>query len=95
MIEREGDLSGLPGIGKDLAGKIREIVHTGTLKQLEELEEKTPKELGDIMKIQGLGPKKVNAFHKELKITRRKTSARRPRRGKSGNWKDSASKPSR
>ena len=41
MVASEKDLTELPGIGKDLAGKIREIVETGSLAQLEELEGKT------------------------------------------------------
>jgi DNA polymerase (family 10) len=45
LIERGEDLSKLPGLGKDLAGKIKEIVETGTLKQLEELEGRLPKGL--------------------------------------------------
>jgi DNA polymerase (family 10) len=69
MVAREEDLSTLPGIGKDLAGKIKEIVETGTLEQLKKLEDQTPKELGDLMKIAGLGPKRVKALHEELGIT--------------------------
>ena len=37
MVEEGEDLTRLPGIGEDLAGKIREIVETGTLRQAEEL----------------------------------------------------------
>ncbi|HOO91234.1 MAG TPA: DNA polymerase/3'-5' exonuclease PolX [Syntrophales bacterium] len=68
MVKREEDLSELPGIGKDLAGKIKEIAKTGTLGQLKELEEKTPSELSVLMKIEGLGPKRVMLLHKKLGI---------------------------
>jgi DNA polymerase (family 10) len=37
MVEEGEDLTTLPGIGEDLAGKIEEIVNTGDLEQLEEI----------------------------------------------------------
>ncbi len=69
MVSQEKDLFELPGIGKDLAGKIKEIVETGTLSQLQELEERLPPELNELMKMEGLGPKRVQALYKELDIT--------------------------
>ena len=69
MVAQGEDLSELSGIGKDLAGKIAEIVETGTLEQLETIEERTPRELNELMRIPGLGPKRVGALHRELGIT--------------------------
>lgn len=69
MVEQDKDLTGLPGIGKDLAGKIEEIVKTGTLSQLQKLEACIPPELGRLMKIPGLGPKRVKILYDELNIT--------------------------
>jgi len=69
MVQRDEDLSTLPGIGKDLAAKIKEIVKTGTLGQLAELEGRTPKELGGFMKMAGLGPKRVKVLHETLGVT--------------------------
>jgi DNA polymerase (family 10) len=69
MIEGDEDLTALAGIGKDLAGKIREIVETGTLSQLEEIEKETPAELDKLMKVEGLGPKRVKALHQDLGIS--------------------------
>jgi len=69
MVEQDEDLSALPGIGKDLAGKIEEIVHTGTLKQLEKLRKGTSPQLRDMMKIGSLGPKRVKQLHDELEVT--------------------------
>jgi len=68
MVEEGEDLSELSGIGKDLAGKIAEIVETGELEQLNELQERTPADLGEMMGISGLGPKRVRALHQELGI---------------------------
>jgi DNA polymerase (family X) len=69
MVEDGESLDDLPGIGKDLAGKIKEIVETGTLSQLEEIEKRTPPDLGELMKIPGLGGKRVRALHKDLGIS--------------------------
>ena len=69
MIAENHDLTNLAGIGKDLAGKIKEIVETGSLSQLEEIESKTPAELNRLMKISGLGPKRVKALHRNLGIS--------------------------
>ena len=69
MVEEGEDLSELPGIGKDLAGKIKEIVETGELSQLKKLGSKIPVELSNLMKVAGLGPKRVKALYENLGIT--------------------------
>jgi len=69
LVARGQDLSQLSGIGKDLAGKIEEIVKTGTLSLLTELQGQMPAGLSDLMKVPGLGPKRVAALHKQLGIT--------------------------
>ena len=63
------DLSELPGIGKDLAGKIAEIVKTGHFPLLDSLKKKLPGELGEIATLPGLGPKRVKLLHDKLKIS--------------------------
>ncbi len=68
MTDDIENLTELAGIGKDLAGKIKEIVETGTLTQLEELEKQIPLDLGELMKIQNLGPKRVKALYQKLDI---------------------------
>ena len=62
------DLTELPSIGKGLAEKIATIVQTGELPQLEELEERLPAELSEMMKLSGLGPKRVKGLHQDLGI---------------------------
>jgi DNA polymerase (family 10) len=69
MVERGEDLTQLNGIGEDLAGKIEEIVETGSLAQLEEVERRTPPELAGMLKIAGLGPKRVQHIYQELGVT--------------------------
>lgn len=68
MLEDGEDLSELPGIGKDLAAKIQEIVDTGHLALLDATQRKTGSELSEIMKLPGLGPKRVRAIHDELGV---------------------------
>lgn len=68
MLEDGEDLSQLPGIGDDLAGKIKEIVNNGELTLLKETEEETTAELGEIMKLPGVGPKRVKAIHDALGV---------------------------
>jgi DNA polymerase (family X) len=63
-----GALEELSGIGKDLAGKIREIAATGELGLLHELKERTPESLLGLLEIPGLGPKRAKAIHEGLGI---------------------------
>jgi len=63
------DLSELPGIGKDLAGKISEIVETGHFPLLDSLRRKLPGQLGEIATLPGLGPKRVKLLHDKLKVS--------------------------
>jgi DNA polymerase (family 10) len=69
MVAQGQDLSQLPGIGKDLAGKMEEIVQTGTLALLTELQGQMPAGLSELMKVAGLGPKRIAALHQQLGIT--------------------------
>jgi len=70
LISREEDLTGYPGIGKDLAGKIEQVVTTGKLKLLEQLRNQLPGELSKLMDISGLGPKRVATIYHEFDISR-------------------------
>ncbi|MGD1992130.1 MAG: DNA polymerase/3'-5' exonuclease PolX [Anaerolineae bacterium] len=69
MLEEGKDLTELPGIGQDLAGKIEEIVDTGGLAQLDEVRSRTPPELADLLDVAGLGPKRVATLHRKLGVT--------------------------
>ena len=69
IVDRDpAELQQLDGIGKDLADKIVVIVRTGKLPQLEELKEKIPAGVVQMLRIPGLGPKKVAALFKELNL---------------------------
>ena len=71
MLATGADLSELPGIGKDLAGKIAGIVDTGHFDLLDSLKRKLPGELGEIATIPGLGPKRVKLLYDKLKVRTR------------------------
>jgi DNA polymerase (family 10) len=62
-------LTALEGIGGDLAQKIITIVNTQALPQLDELRTKIPAEVREVLRIPGIGPKKVAALWKELHLT--------------------------
>lgn len=68
MIAEGEDLSALPGIGDDLAGKIAELAETGSLALLDELEARVPPGLSDMRRVPGLGPKRVKALHDALGV---------------------------
>jgi DNA polymerase (family 10) len=56
------------GIGSSLEQKIVTLVTTGSLPYYEELKKKTPEGLLQMLRVQGLGPKKVKALYDNLKI---------------------------
>ena len=62
-------LTELPGIGKDIAQKIVTLSETGAIPQLEELREEVPPGVVEMLRIQGLGPKKVKTLFEELNVT--------------------------
>lgn len=68
LLSAEADLSELPGIGKDLAGKIADIVKTGHFELLDSLKKRLPGQLGDMAALPGLGPKRVKLLYDKLKV---------------------------
>lgn len=68
MVAQGEDLTRLPGIGRDLADKIREILATGRCAALEQLHRRLPSSLEALLAIPGLGPKRVKTLYRELGI---------------------------
>lgn len=72
----EQEIAGLPpneieqlkGVGKSISQKILELISTGTLAELDSLLEATPKGVVEMMRIKGIGPKKVAILWKELGV---------------------------
>ena len=75
LAEGEGRLEELPGIGKDLAQKIREIVASGTTPLYDELKAKIPLSVVELTELQGLGPKRVKTLFEVLHIRNREDLA--------------------
>ena len=68
LVERNEDLTELPGIGDDLAAKIREIVASGTCRLLERLRKELPPAITELLHVPGLGPKRVKALYHDLDV---------------------------
>ena len=67
-ISRGEDLPKLPGIGEDLSGKIREIATTGRCALLERLRKAFPPAITELLKVPGLGPKRVKTLYHDLDV---------------------------
>ncbi|MDD4980006.1 MAG: DNA polymerase/3'-5' exonuclease PolX [Candidatus Omnitrophica bacterium] len=65
---RDGRLSEIPGIGKDLSERIKEFVKTGRIKIYEDLKKSIPKGLLDLLNIPSVGPKTAKLLYDELRI---------------------------
>jgi DNA polymerase (family X) len=61
-------LTDIPGIGEDLAEKIGDFVTTGEIPLRKQLAAKLPAGLLDLLRIPGLGPKRVKLLYKKLKV---------------------------
>lgn len=82
MVAHGTDLSELPGIGKDLAGKIEEVVETGHFRLLEEVEHRVPRSLVELASVSGLGPKRIKLLYDKLGVTSVATLAKAIEAGK-------------
>jgi DNA polymerase (family 10) len=68
-IWEAGELESIPGVGKAIAGKIDEMIRTGHLTYYENLAKEIPPGLIEVLKVEGVGPKKAAQFWKEGGIT--------------------------
>ncbi|HET7233971.1 MAG TPA: DNA polymerase/3'-5' exonuclease PolX [Longimicrobium sp.] len=68
QLAAAGKLTTLPGVGSGIAEVIREIVSTGTSRLYERLAADTPIGLYDLMRIKGLGPKRIRSLYADLGI---------------------------
>ncbi|MBK7007306.1 MAG: DNA polymerase/3'-5' exonuclease PolX [Saprospiraceae bacterium] len=64
----ELDIAAFPGIGKSAAAKITELIKTGKIEELDRWLDKTPEGVAEMLKIKGLGPKKVKALWDGLQL---------------------------
>jgi DNA polymerase (family 10) len=68
-LQDEEALGKIPGIGKAIAAKVKELAATGALKYLEELRAEFPPAILQLFSISGLGAKKIKALHEQLHIS--------------------------
>jgi DNA polymerase (family 10) len=69
MLARGADLTALPGVGVDLAAKMREIVETGSCAMLTRVRTEVPAYVLQLLQLPGLGPRRARALQHELGIT--------------------------
>ena len=82
MVAAGEDLTKLPGIGKELAAKICEILETGTAKALIKLQQRIPKTVIEMLKLPNLGPKRVRVLYQDLKIKNLDQLSKAARKGR-------------
>ena len=70
VARKEGapGLQEIPGVGKAIAGKIIELVDTGTFDAWERLTSETPETVLDLLELPGVGPKTAATLHQKFKI---------------------------
>ena len=68
MVEDKEDLTDLPGVGKNVAAHIVELLESGKITRLEELTSEIPISLVDLVRLDGVGPKKAKKLFDELDI---------------------------
>ena len=62
------EILGIEGIGKGMADKISQLIETGTFDSLDKVLENTNPVVLDLLKISGLGPKKIQVLEKEFQL---------------------------
>jgi DNA polymerase (family 10) len=69
QLAQEGKLKGTPGLGPTSIKRIEEALDTGHITFYDELRANTPPIKLDMLRIAGLGPKKINAIYEQLHVT--------------------------
>src|SRR5436853_2090137 len=69
QITREGKLKGVSGLGATIIKRIEELINTGHMALYDELVATTPPIKLEMLRIQGVGPKKINAIYNQLHVT--------------------------
>ena len=68
-LHDEETLEKIPGIGKAIAAKIKELVENGSLKFFDELRAEFPADILELFSLPGLGAKKIKALHGKLQVS--------------------------
>jgi len=67
-VAARGELLEIPGIGKDLAGKIQEFLECGVVEYLEGLRREIPAGVVELMRIHGVGPKTAKVLYEQAGV---------------------------
>ena len=68
IVREGGDLKEIPGIGKAISEKIRQLVASGRLEYYEKLRSQFPYGILEVMRVPGVGPKTAKRLWEELQI---------------------------
>ena len=68
MVAAGEDLAELPAIGDNVAAHIVELIETGSIGRLKEVEAEFPRSLVELMDLPGLGPKKARKLFEALGV---------------------------
>jgi len=68
MVDEGEDLTELQGVGKQVDAHIRELLQTGQLTVLDEITEEVPRTLTQLVRLDGVGPKKAKKLWEELGV---------------------------
>ena len=68
MVSAGEDLTELPGVGKSVAHHIVELLETGRIERLDEITTDMPVTLAELMRLDGVGPKKAKKLFDELDV---------------------------
>ncbi|HLZ58254.1 MAG TPA: DNA polymerase/3'-5' exonuclease PolX [Ktedonosporobacter sp.] len=68
QLAREGKLKGMPGLGSTILKRVIEAVETGHIAFYDELRANTPQVKLDMLRIAGMGPKRINTIYEQLHV---------------------------
>ena len=66
--EQLDGLKKIPGVGKTIARRIEEYLKTGKIQYYENFKKKMPVAMGELMAVEGIGPKAIRDLYRYLKI---------------------------
>src|ERR1051326_4779346 len=68
QLAKDGKLKGTPGLGSTMLKRVEEAINTGHIAFLDELRASTPAVKIEMLRIPGVGPKKINVIYDQLHV---------------------------
>jgi len=75
-------LQEIPGVGKSIAGHIEEYLKNGKIKDYEKFKKRLPLKMDELVRVEGLGPRKIKVLYQKLGISDLKTLEKAAKSGK-------------